>query len=60
MDTSEIHIMGYRASIIGGRLSIGPAEGGGTLVRCEVPLLDLEHPPWEGDALARPLVVSPH
>ena len=41
----EIHIMGYRASIIGARLSIGPAEGGGILVRSEVLLLVLEQTP---------------
>ncbi len=35
-----LHIMGYRAGIIGGRLVIGPAGSGGTLVRCEVPLRD--------------------
>lgn len=33
-----LRLMRYRAGIIGGRLSIGPAEQGGTLVRCEVPL----------------------
>jgi two-component system sensor histidine kinase DegS len=35
-----VHIMGYRASLIGGQCSVGPAEGGGTLVRCEMPLHD--------------------
>lgn len=34
-----LQIMRYRAGIIGGRLSIGPAEGGGTRVRCVVPLI---------------------
>jgi signal transduction histidine kinase len=33
-----LHIMGYRAGIIGGSFHVGPAEGGGTLVRCEVPI----------------------
>jgi PAS domain S-box-containing protein len=32
-----LHIMHYRADIIRGRLQIGPAEGGGTLVCCEIP-----------------------
>ena len=31
-----LHIMRYRAGIIGGRLSIEPAAGGGTLVRCVI------------------------
>jgi PAS domain S-box-containing protein len=30
-----LHIMRYRAHSIGGDLSIGPREGGGTIVRCE-------------------------
>lgn len=33
-----LHIMQYRAGIMGGKCTFGPAEGGGTLVRCKVPL----------------------
>jgi PAS domain S-box-containing protein len=33
-----LHIMQYRAGIMGGRCTFGPAAGGGTLVRCKVPL----------------------
>jgi PAS domain S-box-containing protein len=33
-----LHIMQYRAGIMGGRCTVGPAEGGGTLVCCKVPL----------------------
>ena len=33
-----LKIMRYRASILGGRLTVGPDRGGGTLVRCIVPL----------------------
>ena len=33
-----LHIMQYRAGILGGRCTFGPARGGGTLVRCKVPL----------------------
>jgi len=32
-----LHTMSYRADVIGGRLSVGPADGGGTLVRCLLP-----------------------
>ena len=31
-----LHIMKYRASLIGGKLYIGNAEDGGTVVRCQV------------------------
>jgi signal transduction histidine kinase len=33
-----LHIMGYRARGIGGELSVLPRAGGGTVVRCQVPL----------------------
>jgi PAS domain S-box-containing protein len=33
-----LHIMQYRAGIMGGECTFWPAEGGGTLVRCKVPL----------------------
>jgi signal transduction histidine kinase len=33
-----LHIMQYRAGIMGGRCTVGPADGGGTLVCCKVPL----------------------
>jgi nitrate/nitrite-specific signal transduction histidine kinase len=33
-----LHIMQYRAGILGGECTIGAAEGGGTLVFCKVPL----------------------
>jgi signal transduction histidine kinase len=33
-----LHIMQYRAGILGGRCTFGSAAGGGTLVRCKVPL----------------------
>ncbi|WP_201220634.1 CheR family methyltransferase [Halochromatium roseum] len=33
-----LHIMGYRAGILGGRLSVRPLDTGGTLMRCEIPL----------------------
>jgi len=39
-----LHIMRYRAHSIGGDLSLGPREGGGTIVRCECP--------WPCDARA--------
>jgi two-component system CheB/CheR fusion protein len=32
-----LHIMNYRASLIGANLSIGPADGHGTIVRCSLP-----------------------
>jgi two-component system sensor histidine kinase UhpB len=32
-----IRLMRNRASLIGGRLEIGAAEGGGTIVRCVLP-----------------------
>lgn len=32
-----IRLMHYRAGVIGGTLSIGPAEGGGTRVVCQIP-----------------------
>lgn len=32
-----IRLMQYRAGVIGGTLSIGPAEGGGTRVVCQIP-----------------------
>jgi two-component system, NarL family, sensor kinase len=35
-----LRIMHYRAGVIGARLSIGPAPGGGTLVRCVLPQAD--------------------
>ncbi|MCF7978413.1 MAG: PAS domain S-box protein [Chromatiaceae bacterium] len=35
-----LHIMGYRAGILGGRLSVRPLDTGGTLMRCEIPLPD--------------------
>jgi signal transduction histidine kinase len=35
-DAYGVRGMRERAAAIGGRLSIGPAEGGGTLVRCEM------------------------
>ena len=33
-----LHIMGYRAGILGGKLSVSPQPGGGTLMLCEIPL----------------------
>jgi len=33
-----LHIMQCRAGILGGRCTFGSAAGGGTLVRCKVPL----------------------
>jgi two-component system CheB/CheR fusion protein len=33
-----LHIMSYRAGIVGGRLTVGPAPDGGTVMRCEMPL----------------------
>lgn len=33
-----LQIMEYRARVLGGKLEIGPAPSGGTLVRCEYPL----------------------
>jgi two-component system, LuxR family, sensor kinase FixL len=33
-----LHIMSYRARAIGGDLSVGPRDGGGTLVRCQASL----------------------
>jgi len=33
-----LHLMRYRASILGGECSIAAHPGGGTLVRCEVPM----------------------
>ncbi len=32
-----LRIMGYRASLIGARLSVQPGESGGTTVRCQLP-----------------------
>jgi signal transduction histidine kinase len=32
-----LHIMRYRAGIIGGQLNVGPAANGGTLVQCVIP-----------------------
>ncbi len=33
-----LHIMGYRAGILGGKLSVSPQPGGGTLMLCEIPV----------------------
>jgi two-component system CheB/CheR fusion protein len=33
-----LHIMSYRAGILGGKLSVGPEPDGGTLALCEIPL----------------------
>ncbi len=33
-----LHIMGYRASILGGTLTVRPQPEGGTLMLCEIPL----------------------
>ena len=33
-----LHIMGYRAGILGGKLSVSPQPDGGTLMLCEIPL----------------------
>ena len=33
-----LHIMGYRAGILGGKLTVTPQSDGGTLMLCEVPL----------------------
>ncbi len=33
-----LHIMGYRAGILGGKLSVSPQPKGGTLMLCEIPL----------------------
>lgn len=35
-----MRLMRNRASLIGGRLEIGPAEGGGTIVTCTLPWID--------------------
>ncbi|MGB5834837.1 MAG: CheR family methyltransferase [Thiohalocapsa sp.] len=33
-----LHIMGYRAGILGGKLKVSPQQGGGTLLQCEIPV----------------------
>ena len=35
-----LRIMGYRASLIGARLSVQPDENGGTTVRCQLPRIE--------------------
>jgi two-component system CheB/CheR fusion protein len=35
-DGTGLHIMEYRASLIGANLAVGPAEGGGTLMSCQL------------------------
>jgi signal transduction histidine kinase len=42
-----LHIMRYRADVIGGRLTIESAEGNGTLVSCVLPV---KSKPSEGPA----------
>jgi signal transduction histidine kinase len=37
-DGLGLHMMEYRAELIGARLHIEPAEEGGTIVRCHLPL----------------------
>jgi PAS domain S-box-containing protein len=37
-----LQIMAYRAGLIGGLFDVGPARGGGTVVRCVLPLPDGE------------------
>jgi PAS domain S-box-containing protein len=41
-----VQIMQYRASVLGGRLEIFPAENGGSIVSCDIPRVrEEEHPP---------------
>jgi signal transduction histidine kinase len=40
-----LQIMRYRAGIVGGRLSVLPAPGAGTLIRCTAPLPSPAEPP---------------
>ena len=37
-----MRIMNYRAAMIGGHLTVLPIDGGGTVVRCEVPYEHLQ------------------
>jgi signal transduction histidine kinase len=39
-DGLGMHIMRYRASVIGGSLSVGPGQWGGTVVACSLPSSD--------------------
>ena len=39
-----LRIMNYRAGVIGANLTIGPADGGGTLVICSLPRVDYTAP----------------
>ncbi len=40
-----VQIMQYRASVLGGRLEIFPAEDGGSVVSCDIPRVREEEPP---------------